>query len=152
MAMPAAPHPAIGVWKLNLNKSSFRLVPTASVLRVEPWGNGLQVSANTNDVQRKTLHPTIAYKFDGRDYPLKGSPLADTISAKRINQRTSENVWKKHGKVVLTVRIVVSKDGKTLSLTRTSPDGQEQMVQEVMVYDRQKPERALLALSQGARF
>jgi len=135
-----APYPAIGVWKLNLKKSSLRLVPTPGVLSVEPWGNGLKVSANTNDVQRKPFHPAIAYKFDGKDYPLKGSTLADTISARRINQRTSENVWKKHGKVVLTVRIVVSEDGKTLSLTTTSPDGHGRVVEDVTVYDRHRRE------------
>ena len=140
MARPMAPDPAIGVWKLNLNKSSFRLVPTASVLSVEPWGDGLKVSANTNDVQRKTLYPSIACKFDGKDHLLKGFPLADTISAKRINQRTSENVWKKRGKVVLTMSIVVSEDGKTLRLTRTGSDTQGRMIQDVMVYDRHQRE------------
>jgi len=80
-------------------------------------------------------NPETAYKFDGKDYPLKGSPLADTISAKRINERTGESVWKKDGKVILTTRTVISADGKTLNLTRTGKDAQGRTVDDVMVYE-----------------
>jgi hypothetical protein len=139
MAKQMTPDPAIGVWKLNVPKSSFRLVPApkSSVMKVEPWEDGLKVSADSIDAQGNRLHPETAYKFDGKDYPLKGSPLADTISAKRINERTGESVWKKDGKVILTVRTVISADGKTLNLTRTGKDAQGRTVEDVMVYDKQ---------------
>ena len=139
MAKAMAPNPSIGVWKLDVAKSIFRLgpAPASSVVKFEPWQDGLKVSADTIDAQRNQIRVETAYKFDGKDYPLKGYPLADTISAKRINQRTSESVWKKYGKVVLTMRTVVSSDGRTLSVMWTGMDSQGQTMDEVMVYDRQ---------------
>jgi hypothetical protein len=136
MARPIAPNPAVGLWKLNLAKSSFRLVPIPSVLKIEPREDGLKVSADTIDAKGTNLHPAVVYKFDGKNYPLVGTPVADTVSAKRINELISEGTWKRDGKVVLTIRITVSEDGKTLTMTRTEADSQARSGDDVMVYDR----------------
>jgi hypothetical protein len=83
------------------------LAPRRSFLKIAAWDqDGLQVSADTIDAVGNTLHPEISYKFDGKDYPLTGSPIADRISARRINEREAQGVWKKSGKVVLAVRTI----------------------------------------------
>ena len=139
MARLTAPDPATGDWMLNISKSNFALAPApkSSVMTVEAWDDGLRVKTDTIDIEENKIHQETAYKFDGRDYLLEGYRLADSISAKRINLRASESVWKKRGKVILTVRAVVSIDGKTLRLTRTGTDAQGRSVDEVLVYDRQ---------------
>src|SRR6516225_10024527 len=108
MAKQMAPDPAIGMWKLNVAKSSFKLTPApkSSVLKVEAWEDGLKLSLDSIDAQGNELHPEAVYKFDGKDYPVKGSSLADTVSAKRINERSTESILKKGGKVVFTARTV----------------------------------------------
>src|SRR5262245_53700437 len=80
MAKAMARDPAIGVWKLNLTRSSFKRFspPQSGSMTVEPWGDGLKVTAIMIDARGNKFNPQIAYKFDGRDYPLKDSPLADT--------------------------------------------------------------------------
>ena len=139
MAEQMAPDPAIGTWKLNFASSSFRLFPApkSSVMKVEAWEDGLKVTADTVDAQGNKVHPEAAYKFDGKDYPIKGSPLADAISAKRINERSGESIWKKNGKVILTTKTKISTDGKTLNLTRTVKNTQGQTVDDVLAYDKQ---------------
>jgi hypothetical protein len=132
-----APDPAIGLWTLNLSKSIVLLVPTSSVMKVEAWEDGLKMSADTPDAQGNKRQPAIIYKFDGQDYPLVGSPIADSISAKRINQLLIESVWKRDGKVVLTMSIGVSVDGTTLNVIRTSMDGEGRRIEEIMVYDKE---------------
>ncbi len=138
MARPTVPDPATGEWILNISKSNFALspAPKSSVMKVEAWEDGLHVKTYTIDMQENSIHQETAYKFDGRDYVLKGFPLADTISAKRINLRASESVWKKRGKAILTVRAVVSIDGKTLSLNRTRRDVQGRALDELLVYEK----------------
>ena len=44
MAKQMAPDPAIGTWKLNVAKSSFKLTPPlkSSVGKVEAWEGGLK--------------------------------------------------------------------------------------------------------------
>lgn len=139
MAKTTAPDPAIGLWKLNLTKSSFRLVPSPSVMTIEAWEDGLKVSANTTYANGNNLHPSVLYKFDGKDYPLVGTLIADTVSTKRINEFISESIWKSDGKVVLTIRIVVSADGSTLIMTRVGADGRARIDSDVMIYDKHRP-------------
>ena len=139
MARPKAPDPALGVWKLNLTKSIFRLTPAPQsyILKCESWEDGLRASADIVDDQGTRHHPEVAYKPDGKDYPIKGSPLADTISARPIHERGSDLVWKKDGKVVLTSRNVVSPDGRTYTVTRTRTDEQGQRMNDVLVLEKQ---------------
>jgi hypothetical protein len=107
-------------------------------MKIEACGDGLRVSTETIDAQGYRVHRETSFKFDGRDYLLKGSPFADSISAKRINQRASESIWKQSGKAVLTVRTVISVDGRTLNMTRTAVTaGHAAQVDELLVYDRQ---------------
>ena len=139
MARPIAPDPAIGIWKLNLAKSSFRLVPTPSILKIEPRTDGLKVSAASIDAHGNTLHPAVVYRFDGKDHPLVANPIADTVSARRINELSSESTWKRNRQVVLTIRIAVSEDGRMLTMTRTEVDGHGRMGEDLIVYDKQRP-------------
>jgi hypothetical protein len=55
--------------------------------------------------------------YDGKDYPVKGNPTADTISAKLIDKLTGESTLKKGGKVTATNHRALSADGKTLTIT-----------------------------------
>src|SRR5215467_8580736 len=127
MAKAMAPDPAIGVWKLDLDKSNFALLPApkGSVMKVEAWKDALKVSADTIDAHGNRICPTIECKFDGADYPITDSPLADSISTIRINERKMESVWKKQGRVVVIAKAVISFDGKTWTviITGMDPDG-----------------------------
>ena len=75
-------------------------------------------------------------KFDGKDYPVTGSPYGDTVTLKRVDSHTVEAIVKKDGKVVLVDRRLVSNDRKVLTITQTgmSPNGRS--MYNVLVYDR----------------
>ena len=51
MAKQMAPDPAIGTWKLNVAKSSFKLTPPlkSSIGKVEAWEDGLKASIDSVD-------------------------------------------------------------------------------------------------------
>jgi hypothetical protein len=76
-------------------------------------------------------------KFDGKDVPWEGNPDADTALAKKIDDNSYENIWKKGGKTTITAKAVVSKDGKTLTVTLTGTDSKGRTVNNTAVYDRQ---------------
>ena len=139
MAKPMAPDPLIGTWKLNVAKSSVGVVPAPKsyLVKAEAWEDGINAEIDVVDAEGKTLHVEVSYKFDGKDYPVKGSPLGDAISAKRIDERNSESILKKDGKIVLTVKSVISSDGKTLKQTRTGKDAQDRTVDDVLVFEKQ---------------
>ena len=137
MAKGSAPDPAIGIWKLSVPLSSFTLGLKDSVIRVEAWNDGLKVSAEIIDAAGNKTHPQISYKCDGNDYPLTGFPQADSISTTRINERKSESVLKKDGRVVLTAKAVIYWNGKSLTVIRTGVDAEGRMADDLLMYDRQ---------------
>ena len=75
--------------------------------------------------------------FDGKDYPLTGSQIADTVSLKRSNARTTVRTDKKGGTVAQTLRRVVSKDGKTMTVTTKGTNAQGQAVNNVALFEKQ---------------
>jgi hypothetical protein len=64
-------------------------------------------------------------KFDGKDYPVAGSQ--QTVSLRRIDDRTIDEVWKRDGKETLRGHMVISADGKTLTQTNFR-DGKQSAV------------------------
>jgi hypothetical protein len=107
------------------------------VMKIEACEDGLKVGADTIDADGKQVHSEIVQKFDGKDYPLNGSPLADSVSARRINDRRGESVLKRLGNVVVATKAIISWDGKTLAVVRTGMDADGRMADEVLVYERQ---------------
>lgn len=76
-----------------------------------------------------------AVKFDGKDYPAEGPRVApgSTTAGKRVDEHTVELTDKLKGKVMDTMLVQASADGKTMTVTITYP-GMEQ--KEVDVYQR----------------
>ena len=134
-----ASDPRIGTWKLNVAKSKYSPgpAPQALTVKVEPSGQGEKVT--TEFVNADGTRTTTEYtaNFDGKDYPLTGSQIADTVSIKRSNARTTVRTDKKGGTVVQTLRRVVSKDGKTMTVTTKGTNAQGQAVNNVAVFEKQ---------------
>src|SRR5256885_5664032 len=102
--------PRMGTWKLNVAKSKYSPgpAPQGLTLKVEPSGQGEKVTAEfvNTDGTRTTSQYTA--NFDGKDYPFTGSAVADTVSLKRIDARTTDRTDTKGGKVAQTLKRVVS--------------------------------------------
>jgi hypothetical protein len=134
-----ATNPRMGSWKLNLQKSKYSPgpPPKSQALTIEPSGESEKVTSEVTaaDGARSTIVYTAAY--DGKDYPVTGSNVADTVSLKRIDARTSERTDKKGGKVVQTFRRVVSADGKTMTVTIKGKTDKGQPMNNVVVFDKQ---------------
>ena len=134
-----ASDPRIGTWKLNVAKSKYNPgpAPQSLTVNVEPSGKGEKVT--TEFVNADGTRTTTEYtaNFDGKDYPLTGSQIADTVSLKRSNARTTVRTDKKGGTVAQTLRRVVSKDGKTMTVTTKGTNAQGQAVNNVALFEKQ---------------
>jgi hypothetical protein len=128
----------VGTWKLNAAKSKLGAVAVrAQTLMFEATPAGIKLTSDGTDAQGKPMHGGYTSKFDGKDVPWAGNPMADTACAKKVDDSAYENVWKKGGKAVVTAKVAVSKDGKTLTITQTGTDPQGVAINAVQVYDRQ---------------
>lgn len=134
-----APDPAIGTWTLNLTKSKF--------------GPGRAANSETRTYARTEQDVTLTvkgvaadgspisyqatYKYDGKDYPVTGSSVIDTLSVRRVNASSVRFTAKKAGKVVLTGTRSISADGKVLTHSTKGTDAKGIPFDDVAVYDKQ---------------
>ena len=81
--------------------------------------NAQVTTYKTNGDELTMTRPTsesYTAKFDGKDYPVKGSYGYDQVSLKRVNDNSFEETDKLNGKVIEVDTWTVSKDGKTLTV------------------------------------
>jgi hypothetical protein len=129
----------LGTWKLNTAKSKYSPGPGPKSLTIkfEATADGIKLTSDGVDSEGKPIHGEYVSKFDGTDVPWEGNPDADTASAKKLDDNSYENVWKKDGKTTITAKVVVSKDGKTINTTQTGTDSKGRTVKNTLVWDRQ---------------
>jgi len=127
-----------GTWKLNTSKSKYSPGPAPKSLTVTTSMDGDWVVAKGDSVDAagKTSSYTNRYKLDGKEYPYKTANIDGTVSAKRIDDFHSEASIK-NGKGNTTSKAVISKDGKTRTLTTTGTDKDGKPINNVAVYDKQ---------------
>jgi len=129
----------VGSWKLDAAKSKFGAggAVRAQTLKFEATPAGIKLTSEGTDPEGKAMHGEYVSKFDGQDVPWTGNPVADTACPKRIDDNSYENIWKKGGKAVVTAKVSVSKDGKTMTITQVGKDPKGVAISNVAVYDRQ---------------
>ena len=134
----AADNPQMGTWKLNEAKSKIPAgVMKNTTVVYAADGDNIKVTTDGTTGDGKPVHTEWTGKFDGKDYPLTGDPNADSRSYTQVNDRTLSLNNKKDGKVAITGRIVVSKDGKTRTLTTSGKDGSGKKMSSTAIYDKQ---------------
>jgi hypothetical protein len=130
--------PNMGTWKLNEAKSNIPAgAPKNTTVVYAASGDKVKVTVDGVDGVGKPTHNVWTGKFDGKDYPLVGDPMADTRSYKKIDDLTTELTNKKGGKVTATGKIVIAADGKSRSVTVSGTDPMGMKVEYTAVYDKQ---------------
>ena len=120
--------PGIGTWKLNLAKSKYKPgpPPQSLVVKFEPAGKGVKTTSEFVNAQGEKTSSVYTAYYDGKDYPITGSKIVDTVALKKLGGGKIERVDKKGGKLVQTFVRSVSADGKTMTITHkgTNPKGE----------------------------
>ncbi|HTR47082.1 MAG TPA: hypothetical protein VMM16_06850 [Verrucomicrobiae bacterium] len=134
--------PRVGTWKLNLSKSNFAGMPApkSETRTIEAQGNGYKVTYDGVAADGSPIAFTFTTNFDGKPVPFSGTGVAggaDMVAVKRIDSHTEASTTTKAGKVVATIRSVVSKDGKVTTQTRRTTDAKGQPITQVLVWDKQ---------------
>lgn len=120
----AADNPFLGTWKLNTSKSKSSPIPVAQSMTVKFESDGEKVRRTVTGVDGEGK-PIMqggpegsSVAWDGKDHAVSapnGPPM--TIAVKRVNDYRNDVTVKQNGKVTVTVRSVVSKDGKIMTNT-----------------------------------
>ena len=135
-----------GSWKLNVAKSKYSPgpAPQSNMIKFESIAGGIKLVADGADAQGKKTHNEYTAKYDGKDNPTKpmldGKPnpnAADGVSYKKIDDYTYEITAKLKGKTLNVARHVISKDGKTRTVTTTGTNAQGQKLNDMTVFEKQ---------------
>ena len=137
----AADH-SLGTWKLNVAKSKYSPgpLPVKSLSAVrEAAGDGVKVSTTGERADGTAVNTTYTAKFDGSPASVSGPGAPyDTVSLKQVDSNTftyetknSTTKYAAHG------RLVVSHDGKTMTMTAKGTDAEGKPMTVTLVYDKQ---------------
>ena len=138
----AQTNPAVGSWKLNVEKSKFPtgMAPKSLSRTVTADGDSVTYSFEGQGPDGSALKYSFTVKYDGKDYEVTGSGMpygADHIAIKRVNSHMFSATLKKDGKEVGTSTSTVSHDGKTTTLNSKGTDAKGNAVKTTSIYDKQ---------------
>jgi hypothetical protein len=134
----AADDPFTGTWKLNLAKSNLPPpLPQSVTTYVQCDGQSINVREETVDDNGQRHTASIKARFDGREYPLIGTPRADTVVYERLDALTIKGTSRKNGKVLVHETVVLSPDGRTLTTTYSGADAEGKAVIGTAVFEKQ---------------
>jgi hypothetical protein len=129
----------LGTWKLNVEKSKYTPAPfplkSQTMIRSASGGS---VKVTTSGVQAdgKPNNSTYTVKYDGKDHLATGAPF-DSIALKQVDANTLTFTAKQaSGKLQITGRTVVSKDGKVMTTSASGTDADGKAVSATLVYDK----------------
>jgi hypothetical protein len=130
---------SVGTWKLNLAKSKYQegQAPKSITLVYEAASEGIKVTVDQVPADGPAIHYAVTANYDGKDVPVVGNPNADMVARTRVNATTTKLVNKKDGNILSTATLVVSADGKMLTITTTGKNAKGQKIDSVAVYDKQ---------------
>jgi hypothetical protein len=133
-----AADPLSGKWKLNSANSMFDPGPAPKSITRTQWVNDESITVTMDIVYDNGETRKVQYtaKLDGKDYPISGALNADTITVKRIDERTLEYAHKQGGKTTRSGRTQVSDDGAELTVTSKGTDAKGDEFNDLMVFDK----------------
>jgi hypothetical protein len=127
MAADAAADSSVGTWKLNVAKSTFGsgVIPKSETRTYSATSLGTRLVIEGEDAAGKKSKTELLLTYDGQPQKVVGNADFDGVSTKRLDKYETTADLMKGGKVVGSVRRLVSKDGKTMTINQKvlKPDG-----------------------------
>jgi hypothetical protein len=135
----AADDPFAGTWKTNMAKSQVSTSPGAksNIAKLQAIENGLKIEQDIVEADGKASHREYSWILNGKDFPYPDNS-ALTMNCTRTDAYTIIcTVKTKNGIEVGRIEDVLSKDGKTGTVTTTGRTAKGETIREVMVNERQ---------------
>ena len=133
---------SLGTWKINIAASKYTPAPlpvkSLTVVR-EVAPGGVKVTTTGERTDGTAINSTYLANYDGTPAGVtgKGSPY-DTVSIKEVDSNIFLYEAKStSGKYSASGRIVISNQGKTMTLTAKGTDADGKAMTVALVYDKQ---------------
>jgi hypothetical protein len=134
----AQSNPLVGTWKMNPAKSKYSPgpAPRTATLKYQAEGQNLKRTNEGTDAEGKSANNEWVNIFDSQPHSTPG-PGYDASTYTQIDAYTNYFTRLKAGKIIQAGFGVLSRDGKTFTVTTigTGPNGEQ--INNVAVYDKQ---------------
>jgi hypothetical protein len=133
-----AADPIIGTWTLDLARSKFSPgpAPKSETRTYVVAGPDIKATSKTVEANGKTTTGAWTVNYDGKDRPETGNPDVDALALKKVDAYTTSFTEKRAGKVAITGTRVISKDGKTMTITTKGTDAKGAAIDNVSVFTK----------------
>jgi hypothetical protein len=131
----AADDPFNGTWKLI--KGGGNPPPKSLTYKIDVRGNTHKMMVDRVDPEGKPSHNDGTRMVDGRVHPRPDNPQTDSYRATRLDANTVMNEFMRDGKIVGTIKSVISNDGRTMTLVLKGKNAQGQDIDETEICEKQ---------------
>ncbi|MGB6667493.1 MAG: hypothetical protein WBE73_04050, partial [Candidatus Acidiferrum sp.] len=129
--------PFTGTWRFCAEKSDAAGV-RSWVQWIEVAGEEIRVREEVESAAGAKANVLIEARFDGKDYPVTGSSLADAIAYTRVDRHNIAGVGKKNGGVTLRETITAPEvEGGVLTLAFAIFSGGREAMSGVAVFENE---------------
>ena len=129
--------PFTGTWGLCLAESHFIGSPPQKwIQKIEASKEQLLVNEESVLDNGRCLNVTVAARFDGQDYLVDGSPLAESIAYTRLDRFTISGIAKRRGCQTMRETVLVSADEEKLIMRYSLRDRDGEETSQCAVFKR----------------
>jgi hypothetical protein len=129
--------PFTGAWTFHSEWSRLTTSPPRSwIMRIEATSDAVNEREEIVSSDGARTVVTFQARFDGKDYPVTGSPLADTIAYTRVDPHHISGIAKKNGSISIRERVATSPEGHILTLTYSIYADVQEVANGIAIFER----------------
>jgi hypothetical protein len=139
VALVAADNAFLGTWKLNVAKSKGTpgTMSKDETVVFASDGHGVKRTVTGIDADGQKINMSATIPWDGNAHKVDGPTGPIMVAVKSVDERTLSVTVKSNDKVVSSGRVVLSRDGKTMTASFKGEDPKGRKIDNVEVYDKQ---------------
>jgi hypothetical protein len=131
--------PFTGTWKFNPERSTLSTPPPQSwVQQIIATSDEVHVQETKTRLDGSQTVVEVMARFDGSDYPVTGSPAADTIAYRRVGNNSISGTGKKDGVITLMETVTVTPERNTLTLSYSVHSEAHVVASGIAVFERDR--------------
>jgi len=110
--------------------------PRSWVKTIECEGDAVSVREEIDFGGGNEATVEIEAKFNGKSYPVSGSPVADTIAYTRLDSHTISGTACKQGIIAIRETLVAAEEGDSMRMTYSVFRGKKKVARGIAVFER----------------
>jgi len=131
--------PLTGTWTFCADQSTVPgRLPQIWINNIRATTDDVNIDEEFVSADGEELYVKVQARLDGRDYPVSGSPFADTVAYRRIDSHTICGIAKKNKSVSLRETLVAAPQVNRLVIIYQVLRGNEELARGIAVFTRSK--------------